>query len=179
MKIIGFAGKAGVGKTTSATHLGYFISQGRDNFVPIAAFADLLKVQCGKLFGLAENQLHGYRKEVIDPRYRKTPRQIMQEYGQAVRDIHYNAWVDATMREIDLLYPHYPVVLIHDVRYPNEVEAIRARGGRIYLLRRDTGREDAHISENAIEGWSFTWDGVIENNGTLAELYEQVEEIVQ
>jgi hypothetical protein len=67
-------------------------------------------------------------------------------------------------------------VVIPDVRFPNEVAAIHAAGGRIWKIERPgaglEGTAGAHISEHAIDGFEPDW--VIGNDGSLEWLKEMV-----
>jgi ssDNA-binding replication factor A large subunit len=65
-------------------------------------------------------------------------------------------------------------VVIADVRYPNEANAIKVLGGKVYRVERDgVGQANEHASENALEGYEF--DGTILNQGSLEGLYYNVE----
>lgn len=92
-------------------------------------------------------------------------RQLMQRLGtEAGRNLlGENFWVDqffATHLVNNLI--------ITDVRFPNEAEAIKARGGIIVRIERD-GYEpvNGHISETAYTDQDFT----VNNNGTPDDLY--------
>lgn len=81
-----------------------------------------------------------------------------------------DVWVNATMHAIEEERPQ--VALISDVRFDNEVNAIRARGGLILRIERPnrpaSGRDDTHISETALDG--LTPNFTIVNDGSLREL---------
>lgn len=151
-QIIGLAGRKGAGKSTIASHMmGYGFAW--------RAFADPLKhIVRGFLttrgFSTAEatRMLYGDMKAVEQPRlWGHTPRHLMQTIGTewGRRCIHPDIWVDLLMSEIDALQAVRFV--IDDVRFPNEVEAIRARGGQVVWIERDgADLEDTHPSENSI-----------------------------
>lgn len=63
-------------------------------------------------------------------------------------------------------------VVVSDVRFQNELDAIETRGGVSVKVSRDTGIVDTHPSETALDGaeWKYT----IDNNGTLEDLEEKV-----
>ena len=68
----------------------------------------------------------------------------------------------------------YPNWIITDVRFPNEFDAIKAKGGLMVRVNRpgyDTSMV-AHPSETALDGHDF--DVVIENNGDLDDLKQKV-----
>lgn len=171
MKIIAFAGKKFTGKTKCAEILADILGPTvglTAPYVPILAFADPIKRICCQLFNLTREQVFGDLKDILDPRYGKTPRQLILEVGGAIRAIDPDAWVRATMGEIGFFCKDDPFVLIQGVRYPNEAAAVKARGGKVYLVTRDTGEVDPHESENALHGYAF--DGMIDNNRNIESL---------
>jgi hypothetical protein len=73
----------------------------------------------------------------------------------------------------------YPNWIITDVRFPNEAQAIKDRGGILIRVMRygDPNEEvDFHESEIALDSHEF--DYYIDNNGTIEELIEGVKEIL-
>lgn len=67
-------------------------------------------------------------------------------------------------------------VVITDVRFPNEAQAIKDRGGLVVEVRRPkqiliSGTD--HISENALKDWDF--DVVVLNTGTVEDLHKSAE----
>ena len=79
--------------------------------------------------------------------------------------------------------PRCEQVVISDVRMKNEIEGIRAAGGKVYRVKRDVNRPEwtlapgipNHISEmQQREVPDDAIDGVIDNNGTLADLQREV-----
>ena len=69
------------------------------------------------------------------------------------------------------------VLVITDVRYPNEAELVKKAGGIMIRVERETGLEDAHSSENLLDNFEG-FDYRLNNNGTLFDLGEKVERIV-
>ena len=149
-----------------------------------------------------------------------TYREMLQKVGtEAMRDIiHENVWVNAlfadyfrqnkwktssdiTVRstyhpEMDAghedIYP-FPNWIITDMRFPNEMAAVKERNGitiRVdrYLTKKTFSEDglvsmqgvmldfNAHPSETALDSAEF--DYVIENDGTIEELVEKVKEIL-
>ncbi|MEU7030079.1 hypothetical protein AB0A60_25780 [Streptomyces sp. NPDC046275] len=86
-----------------------------------------------------------------------------------------DVWVDALFRDFETWGP----TIITDVRFPNEAEAIRARGGLVVAVERPGQtliREADHASENALAGYLF--DDVIRNDGTVAQLHDRVMQLI-
>ncbi|MGW2863105.1 deoxynucleotide monophosphate kinase family protein [Streptomyces sp. NPDC001205] len=81
-----------------------------------------------------------------------------------------DVWVNALFQdEQDWDAP----VVITDVRFPNEAQAIKDRGGLVVEVRRPkqiliNGAD--HISENALKDWDF--DVIVLNTGTIEDLHK-------
>jgi hypothetical protein len=124
-----------------------------------------------------------------------TPRLLMQLVGtECGRDIiHPDIWVNATMTEYDYLtrwkkqgaYCKVPNLIITDVRFPNELNAVESRDGFVIRVNRPSfvnykGVQvevfDVHPSETALDDHTFQY--TILNNGTIEELIEKVKEIL-
>lgn len=116
-----------------------------------------------------------------------TPRLLLQLLGtECGREIlHPNIWVNSLMSEYkmlshsgptrDLKFPNW---VISDTRFPNEFEAVKSRGGLcIKVERGETNVENIHPSETALDGYTF--DYVLDNNGTIKELVEKVKVILK
>ena len=131
-----------------------------------------------------------------------TPRWILQYWGTEVcrRGFHDDIWIASLENK---LRNSRDDVVISDCRFPNEIAAIRSAGGRVVRVVRGPEPEwyqDAvnvnagptnmnwtisklrldslkiHASETAWVGTDF--DAVIDNNGTLDDLYQQVKHMV-
>lgn len=66
-------------------------------------------------------------------------------------------------------------LVVSDVRFPDEAEAIKVQGGIIVRIKRD-GYEpiNAHISETAYQDQDF----LITNNGTTEDLYNEFKKFI-
>lgn len=83
-------------------------------------------------------------------------------------------WVNLAFK--DLKYTENYVFT--DVRFPNEVDAIRARGGVVWQVSRPgVVAANGHVSESALDGVVF--DAVIENDGSLEDLQGKVLECLK
>ncbi|MBT2544483.1 hypothetical protein J7E99_28240 [Streptomyces sp. ISL-44] len=180
--LVGFAGAARSGKDTAAEAL---LSVGWQR----KAFADKVKDMLYALDPvMAEKEyaesVTSLRYEVdgcgwettkdVYPEVRQYLQRLGTEGGRAV--LGENVWVDALLRDRETWGP----TVITDVRFPNEADAIRARGGLVLLIERP-GQEPithaGHASENALAGYAF--DGVIRNDGTVWDLYVSVREAIK
>jgi hypothetical protein len=98
-------------------------------------------------------------------------RGLLQRFGTEVGREMFdeNFWVDYALHSI----VDGTKVVIADVRYPNEADAIRKLGGKVFRVERDgVVAANEHMSEHALDGYEF--DGKIENNGTIQSLHENV-----
>lgn len=129
--LIGLAGPAGAGKTYLALTLVKELGFER------GSYADKLRKVASVLFGVP-TQTFRLDKYTIDPFWNMTPREMLQKLGtDACRNhIVSNIWVKSFWRDADMLYGGYPLV-IDDVRFPDEAQAIIDRGGIIYKIESD------------------------------------------
>lgn len=136
-------------------------------------------------------------------------RQFLQKMGtDAVRDgLHPNAWVNALMAEYktstftafpedleigEKVIAYYPNWIITDTRFPNELAAIKERGGVSIRINRDMYMDlpeggvarashnptfdNYHPSETALDNAPF--DYIIDNNGTIEELANKLRNVL-
>tara|TARA_R100001377_G_scaffold85310_1_gene71518 strand:+ start:47060 stop:47800 length:741 start_codon:yes stop_codon:yes gene_type:complete len=114
---------------------------------------------------------------------KQTPRLLMQLLGtECGRQIlHPDVWVNGLLAEYEASVSNgtYPKWIIPDMRFPNEAEALRYRSITIRVNRPDVylGLVKEHESETALDNWD-NWDYVLENNGTLEDLYKKVDSIL-
>lgn len=118
-----------------------------------------------------------------------TVREFLQKLGtDAVRDgLHSNTWVNALFADYkpipyfkheedlvaDIKYPNW---IITDVRFPNELSEIKRRGGLVIRVTRGD-KMDYHVSETALDDYIFEEE--IDNNGTINDLINKVDEILK
>ncbi len=172
--IIAFTGLAGSGKDSAADAL-----VARRGFVKIS-LADPLKRICQTTFGWGRDRLWGSseRRNEPDPAWDGlTARRALQTLGaEWGRAMHPDVWVrrcisDAKCR-IRYTSPPCAGVVIPDVRFANEVSAIRKAGGRVVRIVRDgaglDGAAGAHASETGIADLDV--DFTLHNDGDLGSL---------
>lgn len=171
--IIGLCGAAGCGKNTVAGILKEVC--GAESY----GFADPLYAAVSAITGLPISELQDRRRKEIDLGWLPaSPRRLLQTIGtEWGRDtIHPEIWIMATMRRIDA--SENPWSAITDVRFDNEAEAIRRRGGVVWRIVRPGaglgGAEGSHSSEQGVD--PSLVDDEIENTGDLSSLRAAVEE---
>ena len=199
--IIGLVGFIGSGKGTVGD---IFESHGyiKDSF------AKPLKDACSMMFGWTRELIEGdtevsrkwreepdtFWSEKFD--YSFTPRYALQLMGtEAGRNVfHQDIWVMSLLNRAK-----GKDVVVTDVRFKNEIEYIQNNGGRIVRVKRGDEPEWYTLAKDAADGFSSAimgmkdkgihqseWDWVgsefnytIYNNGTLDELGNEVEKVLQ
>jgi hypothetical protein len=149
--------------------------------IRLYSFADILKKEiCIKLLGLTYNQCYGSDEDkntmtdVLDPTLLKpmNARDVMQYVGTDLfRKMRPNVWVDATLNQIQEDKPK--IAIITDCRFPNEVDSIKNKGGKIIRLTRDL-YNSTHISEKILDQDNYDWsnfDYIIHNE--KMNIYDQ------
>jgi len=140
------------------------------------------------------NELHGSlcentKVECEDKNFRliyhspgpMTGREFLQFLGTEIgRRMYPSVWVNATINKI--VTEQSGLAIVTDVRFPDEVQAIKDAGGIVLRLDRRMF-EDDHPSEIALDEPGYDWDnfhGVIRNQGlTLLESCKLVEEFAR
>lgn len=168
--LIGIHGKARSGKDTCAD---YLVENHRFKRY---SFADPLKQGAQVMLDWGYEDVYGVRKDEVDPMYGFSPRYVLQTLGTdwgrvMLRD---DIWIKVAESKVAQIER----CVIPDIRFDNEANFIRENGGIvIHLTRQDAPQVEAHASEEGI--YMNIEDYVINNDGTLTELYESLEGILQ
>ncbi|WP_018755176.1 AAA family ATPase [Paenibacillus terrigena] len=146
------------------------------------AFGDELKRYAHELFGETDGK----------------QRELYQWFGQVMRERDPNIWIRKCFDAMDLAEINMPSkydvdfrAVVSDLRQPNEFSALKAAG---YVIIRVTAPEGIRINRAVESGDRFNYadlrhdteshvtgfevDYEIENNGSLTDLYTQVDEIM-
>ena len=67
-------------------------------------------------------------------------------------------------------------IVVEDLRYLNEAELVKRRGGQIWRIKRPDYKCNGHISETEMEG--IDPDLTIRNSGSLGELHAMIDSIL-
>jgi len=202
--IIGVCGLIGAGKDTIADYLVNIHEFRRDSFA--ATLKDACAAVFGWDRVMLEGRTKSSRewREQPDEWWSErlgreiTPRYILQYWGTEVcrRGFHDDIWIASLENKLRTAQDD---VVISDCRFPNEIRAIRAQGGVVIRVKRGPDPEWYSIAEHANRGTEFaavalqnlgvhasetSWigtdfDRVIDNNGSLDELYVQINDLVQ
>jgi hypothetical protein len=208
--IIGFVGFIGSGKDTAADYLVNFHGFRRDSF------ANTLKDAVANVFGWDRVLLEGRTtearewREQIDPWWADrldmpdlTPRLMLQLWGTEVcrNGFHDDIWIASLENKMRKTSDN---IVISDVRFPNEILAIKNAGGQVVRVVRGADPEWYQDAWNVNQGptnmsWSISklnmerrkihasetaWIGKgidieIDNNGTIDDLFKQIKSLVE
>jgi len=145
--LLGFCGPAQAGKTTAAcTVVGRFPGWTR------ISFADPLRAMLRAL-GLTPEDMSDRKEEPMAILCGRTPRYALQTLGTewGRRLVGDDIWLRAAEQRVKHLLCAGHSVVIDDVRFDNEAEMIRERGGRVVLLARPGfSASRAHASEAGV-----------------------------
>ena len=203
--IIGICGFIGSGKDTAADYLVGFHGFRRDSF------AGTLKDAVAAVFGWDRELIEGRTpearawREQVDEWWAErlqmphlTPRWILQHWGTEVcrQHFHDDIWIAALQSRLAKRSDH---TVISDVRFPNEIKAIKEQGGKIVWIQRGelpswhimAAKANAgdlyaqtklkelgvHASETSWVGTNF--DSILDNNGSIESLYTQLKNLLQ
>jgi hypothetical protein len=103
-------------------------------------------------------------------------RRTLQRYGVAIRDLSPEFWVAQGLAKAEALLDQGTSVVITDVRFPNELDAIGAAGGfHVHVDRPGVDTSDPHPSETALEDFYDDADVEVLNHGSIADLHDAVD----
>ena len=173
--IVALGHKKSVGKTKTANFLMSYLKTNYGNLdVRLTSFSNPLKVRCYQLFGHL-GVMHpsfyeiNYQLKDVPLPCGKTPRDIWIHVAASLREIDNEIFVSLLEQEIK----KNTMTIIYDLRDPIEWQMVKNNGGLCVRVDRNTGLEN-----DGPDSWldSFTeWDLVINNNGSFADLMNQVE----
>ena len=202
--IIGICGFIGSGKDTVADFLVNFHEFRRESFA--STLKDSVAAVFGWDRTLLEGRTAEARewREQVDPWWAErldmptlTPRWVLQYWGTEVcrRSFHDDIWISSLENKLRNSKDN---IVISDCRFPNEIEAIKKANGVIVWVQRGvlpewyddavSANQGNNIGINAmklrkIHASEWAWlgsefDHVIDNNGTIDDLFKQAQSLV-
>jgi hypothetical protein len=202
--IIGVCGFIGSGKDTIADYLVNFHEFRRESFA--STLKDAVSAVFGWDRTMLEGRTKEARewREQVDPWWAArldmptlTPRWVLQYWGTEVcrKAFHDDIWIASLENKLRTSKDN---VVISDCRFPNEISSIKKAGGIIVWVKRgelpdwyntaveanrgsnvainELKMRKIHASETAWVGTDF--DAVIDNNGTIDDLYNQASNLL-
>lgn len=174
--IIGIAGLKRAGKDTAADYLSVRYSLYK------CAFADPVKRTAMQMFNLTEEQawgLNGYDREQVTEPWGISVREILQKVGtECARNVFREDFWLVRLGDFLDKTNYGRRFVVSDVRFDNEAHWIHERGGYVIkIIRPNAVQEetDTHTSEGRVT----VYDWSVPNNGTILQLKEKLDNVVQ
>ncbi len=179
--VIAICGKRRCGKDTIANYLKI-----KYDFEHVKISAKL-KFVIKTLFNFTDDQMENDSKELIDDKWKVSPRQVMQFIGTDIMqfeiqkllpNINRTFWIKSLIE--DLKYTSKNIV-ISDLRFIHEYEELKKISHKIYIIKvernceHDTLSTDAHSSE--IEMTNIPCDFIVQNV-KINDLYFNLDKII-
>lgn len=203
--IIGVCGFIGSGKDTVADYLVNFHEFRRESFA--TTLKDAVSAVFGWDRTMLEGRTKEARewREQVDPWWAErlamptlTPRWVLQYWGTEVcrRGFHDNIWIASLENKLRNSKDN---IVISDCRFPNEVDSIKQAGGKVVRVIRGQEPIWFRVAQEACAGdkkatllmkdefnihaseWAWlgtTFDTVVDNNGSIEELYNQAKNLL-
>ena len=204
--IIGVCGLIGAGKDTIADYLVNIHEFRRDSFA--ATLKDACAAVFGWDRNLLEGRTKSSRewREQPDEWWSQrlgmniTPRWVLQHWGTEVcrQNFHDDIWIASLENKLRTTKDN---IVISDCRFSNEIHAIREAGGIVIRVVRGedpewftgvasmygkatTEQKADYMKKFSVHASEWSWVGtefnhVLDNNGSLDQLYKQVTHLVQ
>jgi len=184
MIVIAFGHEKSVGKDTAAKFLTTILRTSKPGItINKIGFASKLKAICYDLYqhlGLKDEQYYEDNpplKEIILPKLGKSPRTIWIEMGNKVREVYPGTWLEYPFNRIKA-----DILIFKDLRFWNEAEKVEFVNDKYkgYNIKIENDRIP-HTSDEADDNLlNFDrWYKVIKNNGTIGDLYKEMEILVK
>lgn len=172
--IIGIFGKKGHGKDTIADYLVETYQFHK------LTYAEPIKKICKDIFSLTNDQLINHDlKERVDPRWGKSPREIMQLIGTDLfrKTFSDNIWVNILREKAKQLLLEGKNLVISDIRHKNELEHLFTLSDNILIFNVIRDLKDEKEDNHPTEQFHYEKDIPIHKiyNTTLEELYIQID----
>lgn len=174
--LIGFSGKKGSGKSYFADYL-----VNNKLFIKLS-FASPLKEITKILFNLSDEDVKDpIKKELINPKFNASPRELMQWLGTDIMREEFNKkfnysgsiWIDNVKDKIKTLLEDNKDVVIDDVRFQNEVDMIHSLGGIVINLRNDLDNTlNNSTSNHSSENQKLTFNYEFVNDKSYSNTYD-------
>lgn len=185
-KIIGVSGRIGNGKDTVAEYLqsayGFknvkFARKLKDSVYILNPYVRVTGLSVLARLGF-ENTTFVRFQDLIDcvgeedAKLEEEVRRLYQVFGTDVGRVQYGE--DFWVEQMEL--PNDSNVVISDLRFDNEAEFVKSKGGSIWNVTRDTESTSNHVSETGL--CSEYIDVELDNNSTIEDLYTKIDNILK
>lgn len=167
--IIALIGENGVGKTTVSKIFKRLFKKNNKN-LKRKSFAKKVNKTFFQITGTDFHSLSREEKEKVRPLFIKYAEGCKKVFGEDV-------WVKGVFKN----YDSKSDIIIDDLRFPIELEAVKQRGGIIIEIIKgnETAYEEAYRKTHRHLKDNIKPDFLIENNGTIEELAKKVKIIYE
>jgi hypothetical protein len=170
--VIGLSGYARAGKDTVASIICEYANFEQRSFAtPLKAMLAALDPRIGGRRRVSDLLcFHDWEGAKGNPEVRRLLQRLGTEAGRRI--LGDDIWIDT------LFHAHSSGrIVVSDVRFPNEAEAIKDRGGiMVRISRPGYGPVNGHPSETALD--SFDFDAHIMNDGSIDDLHGSVAPLI-
>jgi hypothetical protein len=181
MKLIALGHQSRVGKNTVADLIRGFVPK-----TNIVSFASVLKEEVSQQYGLPDESFfehyHEARKVKLNDTYKLPNGLVLKDptivdlwvaWGDYRRSNELRYFIRKLFDKIDSNKPH----VITDLRFKNELEECRLIG-KVVLVRRPDAPKNISKSDYELPP-DIKWDHVITNDGSLADLKDKVQTMLE
>lgn len=178
-RIIAICGRKRHGKDTVANYISS--KYGYEN----VKFASVLKSICKQVFNLSDPQIEDDEKDVIDARYDKTPRQIMQFIGTDMMQFELQKFMPRIGRLVWttalLDSTKDKCIVISDLRFKHEADEVFRCDPNALIIRVNRNCVDipidSHVSENELDG--IPCNLTLNNDGSIIDLHASIDKCME
>ena len=165
--LIGISGKKRSGKDTVGAMVVEWLNEHGFDAAQVA-FADQLKDEVAEATGVNRRM-----QEMDKERWRP----ILQWWGVEFRRHYFGQdyWLRKMVEKLLTMDEEFAVVT--DVRFRDEADYIRASGGFVVRVERETGLQDGHVSELNLDGYDG-FDYVLNNHKDIDSLELKVDRVL-
>lgn len=174
--IIGLSGKKRHGKDATALLLVEELCRHRTGPIIVRSLACSLKDEVAVFLApmLLPMPFYSVRDLLDSKEHKEDFRLLMQWWGSFRRNYFgENYWIERMSDWIER-QPVNAAIIISDMRYENEAEFVKSRGGVcIRVERPGYGKADSHVSETSLDNYTG-FDDTVVNDGGLGDLHNAV-----
>lgn len=177
--LIGFGGYAQTGKDTCAEYLfskyGFWHYKFADKLKEMVEGVNPYVFHYPNAYMRYSQAVHGLGYEQAKKTFPEV-RNLLKNFGMEMRkQFGEDVWVDLLFNNIESFENN---IVISDVRFKNEAEAIKKYGGTVVRVKRPgIGPHSNHASETELD--KIEYDYTINNEGSVFDLHAKIDHILR